>query len=163
MSILLIGSTGNGKSTLGSFLVNPEKEHIFGDNQTFKTAHQATKLKRRRCRVLWDSWWKLARIWRVSLGSDYSPALSTHQVLSNNATSSSCNYRSSELVLSIFFIFHLASTRHLKLAKTDAIIAEDTSWPQQHGRKAHKARRGWRNWWRCHTLPWPSWNWVPRN
>lgn len=38
MAVLLIGSTGNGKSTLGNFLLNPEKEHIFGDNQTFKTA-----------------------------------------------------------------------------------------------------------------------------
>ena len=38
MAILLIGSTGNGKSTLGNFLVNPEKEHIFGEQQTFKTA-----------------------------------------------------------------------------------------------------------------------------
>jgi predicted GTPase len=38
MAILLIGSTGNGKSTLGNFLVNPEKEHIFGEQQTFRTA-----------------------------------------------------------------------------------------------------------------------------
>lgn len=39
MAVLLIGSTGNGKSTLGNFMVNPEKDHIFGDLQTFKTAH----------------------------------------------------------------------------------------------------------------------------
>ena len=38
MAILLIGSTGNGKSTLGNFLVNPEEEHIFGEHQTFRTA-----------------------------------------------------------------------------------------------------------------------------
>lgn len=38
MAILLIGSTGNGKSTLGNFLINPEKDHIFGEQQTFKTA-----------------------------------------------------------------------------------------------------------------------------
>lgn len=38
MAVLLIGSTGNGKSTLGNFFVNPEKEHIFGEQQTFKTA-----------------------------------------------------------------------------------------------------------------------------
>ena len=38
MAVILIGSTGNGKSTLGNFLVNPEKEHIFGEQQTFKTA-----------------------------------------------------------------------------------------------------------------------------
>lgn len=38
MAILLIGSTGNGKSTLGNFIVNPDKDHIFGDHQTFKTA-----------------------------------------------------------------------------------------------------------------------------
>lgn len=38
MAILLIGSTGNGKSTLGNFVVNPEKEHIFGEQQTFTTA-----------------------------------------------------------------------------------------------------------------------------
>ena len=47
MAILLIGSTGNGKSTLGNFLVNPEKEHIFGEQQTFRTArtnHPETQL-----------------------------------------------------------------------------------------------------------------------
>lgn len=38
MAILLIGSTGNGKSTLGNFLVNPDREHIYGEKQTFKTA-----------------------------------------------------------------------------------------------------------------------------
>ena len=38
MAVLLIGSTGNGKSTLGNFLVNPTQDHIFGDHQTFKTA-----------------------------------------------------------------------------------------------------------------------------
>ena len=38
MAMLLIGSTGNGKSTLGNFIINPEKDHIFGEHQTFKTA-----------------------------------------------------------------------------------------------------------------------------
>ena len=38
MAILLIGSTGNGKSTLGNFLVNPDNDHILGDKQTFRTA-----------------------------------------------------------------------------------------------------------------------------
>jgi len=38
MAVLLIGSTGNGKSTLGNFLLNPDKDHIFGDHQTFATA-----------------------------------------------------------------------------------------------------------------------------
>ncbi len=38
MAVLLIGSTGNGKSTLANFLVSPDKDHIFGDQQTFKTA-----------------------------------------------------------------------------------------------------------------------------
>lgn len=38
MAILLIGSTGNGKSTLGNFLVNPDEDHIVGNKQTFRTA-----------------------------------------------------------------------------------------------------------------------------
>ena len=38
MAILLIGSTGNGKSTLGNFLVDPDRDHIIGDKQTFLTA-----------------------------------------------------------------------------------------------------------------------------
>ena len=38
MAVLLIGSTGNGKSTLGNFLINPDDDHIFGKKQTFKTA-----------------------------------------------------------------------------------------------------------------------------
>ena len=38
MAVLLIGSTGNGKSTLGNFILNPDKDHIFGEHQTFKTA-----------------------------------------------------------------------------------------------------------------------------
>ena len=38
MAVLLIGSTGNGKSTLGNFLLNPDTDHIFGDQQTFATA-----------------------------------------------------------------------------------------------------------------------------
>ena len=38
MAILLVGSTGNGKSTLGNFLVNPNDSHIFADKQTFQTA-----------------------------------------------------------------------------------------------------------------------------
>ena len=38
MAVILIGSTGNGKSTLGNFLVNPDKNHIFGEHQTFETA-----------------------------------------------------------------------------------------------------------------------------
>ena len=38
MAVLLIGSTGNGKSTLGNFLLNPNDDHIFGKKQSFKTA-----------------------------------------------------------------------------------------------------------------------------
>ena len=38
MAILLVGSTGNGKSAFGNFLVNPDKDHIFGQKQTFRTA-----------------------------------------------------------------------------------------------------------------------------
>lgn len=38
MAVLLIGSTGNGKSTLGNFLLNPHEDHIFGKKQTFTTA-----------------------------------------------------------------------------------------------------------------------------
>ena len=37
MAILLIGSTGNGKSALGNFLINPKDEHIL-DRQTFQVA-----------------------------------------------------------------------------------------------------------------------------
>ena len=37
MAILLIGSTGNGKSSLGNFLVDPREEYLF-DKQFFKTA-----------------------------------------------------------------------------------------------------------------------------
>ena len=37
MAILLIGSTGNGKSTLGNYLLNPDDEHI-SKKQTFVTA-----------------------------------------------------------------------------------------------------------------------------
>ena len=38
MAVLLVGSTGNGKSTLGNFLLNPHEDHNFGKKQTFKTA-----------------------------------------------------------------------------------------------------------------------------
>ena len=37
-TLLLIGSTGNGKSTLGNFLLDPRNSHIFGKEQTFRTA-----------------------------------------------------------------------------------------------------------------------------
>ena len=37
MNVLLIGSTGSGKSTLGNFLLDPSNEHIF-DNPTFQPA-----------------------------------------------------------------------------------------------------------------------------
>ena len=37
MSVLLIGSTGMGKSTLGNYLLNPDEEHMF-DKQTFAVA-----------------------------------------------------------------------------------------------------------------------------
>ena len=37
-TLLLIGSTGNGKSTLGNFLLDPRDRHIFGKEQTFRTA-----------------------------------------------------------------------------------------------------------------------------
>ena len=39
MAVLLIGSTGNGKSTLGNFLVDPSEDKIFSrDHQHFKIA-----------------------------------------------------------------------------------------------------------------------------
>ena len=38
MTILLIGSTGNGKSTLGNFLLDPSEEHIAKENKTFEIA-----------------------------------------------------------------------------------------------------------------------------
>ena len=38
MTVLLIGSTGSGKSTLGNFLLDPRDRHIFGKEQTFRTA-----------------------------------------------------------------------------------------------------------------------------
>lgn len=38
LTILMIGSTGNGKSTLGNFLLDPREEHISGNNQIFRTA-----------------------------------------------------------------------------------------------------------------------------
>ena len=38
LTILMIGSTGNGKSTLGNFLLDPRDEHISGNNQIFRTA-----------------------------------------------------------------------------------------------------------------------------
>ena len=37
MSVLLIGSTGMGKSTFGNFLFDPDEKHMF-DNQTFTSA-----------------------------------------------------------------------------------------------------------------------------
>ena len=37
MSVLLIGSTGMGKSTFGNFLLNPDEEHMF-ETKTFATA-----------------------------------------------------------------------------------------------------------------------------
>ena len=38
MALLLIGSTGNGKSTLGNFLVDPSESHMFGDKTKFQMA-----------------------------------------------------------------------------------------------------------------------------
>lgn len=37
MAVLLIGSTGNGKSTFGNFILDPEDKHMF-DKQSFTTA-----------------------------------------------------------------------------------------------------------------------------
>lgn len=37
MAVLLIGSTGNGKSTFGNYLLDPSEDHLF-TKQTFKTA-----------------------------------------------------------------------------------------------------------------------------
>ena len=37
LSILLIGSTGNGKSSLGNFLLNPSNKHILSRSPTFRT------------------------------------------------------------------------------------------------------------------------------
>ena len=38
MALLLIGSTGNGKSTLGNFLLDPSESHMFGDKTKFQMA-----------------------------------------------------------------------------------------------------------------------------
>lgn len=38
MAILLIGSTGSGKSSLGNFLIDPAEENIF-EKQHFKVAN----------------------------------------------------------------------------------------------------------------------------
>ncbi len=41
-TLLLIGSTGNGKSTLGNFLIDPTDAHIFSDEgQAFRTARDS--------------------------------------------------------------------------------------------------------------------------
>ncbi len=39
-TFLLIGSTGNGKSTLGNFLIDPADRNIF-DEQLFRTARDS--------------------------------------------------------------------------------------------------------------------------
>ena len=54
-SILLLGATGNGKSTLGNYLIDPSEEHIdSGKGQTFTTAKsnypQTKKVKSGRVR-----------------------------------------------------------------------------------------------------------------
>ena len=41
LSILMIGSTGNGKSSLGNFLIDPSDEHILGMNKVFRTARSS--------------------------------------------------------------------------------------------------------------------------
>lgn len=38
MALLLIGSTGNGKSTLGNFLVDPNESHMFAEKTKFQMA-----------------------------------------------------------------------------------------------------------------------------
>ena len=38
MALLLIGSTGNGKSTLGNFLVDPNESHVFAEKTKFRMA-----------------------------------------------------------------------------------------------------------------------------
>ena len=38
MALLLIGSTGNGKSTLGNFLVDPNESHMFAEKTKFRMA-----------------------------------------------------------------------------------------------------------------------------
>lgn len=40
-TLLLIGSTGNGKSAFGNFMINPGEETISGDDQFFRTARDS--------------------------------------------------------------------------------------------------------------------------